>query len=160
MCDDIIILNDNLGGEQMNSIEVIFWIACFVIFLIIEFAINGLVSVWFAVGAFASAIVALLGGDVWLQVVVFLAVTAVVVLAIRPFARKHLNGKVQPTNSNALIGKTGVVKTEIDNLKATGLIEVDGVEWTARSVDDSTVEAGAIVSVERIEGVKAIVKKN
>ena len=144
----------------MNSAEVIFWIVCFVIFLVVELAINGLVSVWFAIGSLAAGIVAFCGGPIWLQVVVFLAVTLVVVAAIRPFARKHLNDKVLPTNTNALVGKSGVVKKEINNLEATGMIEVDGVEWTARSVDDTVIEAGATVTVESIEGVKAMVKNN
>lgn len=138
--------------------ELLFWGIAFIVFLIIEFAISGLVSVWFAVGSLGASVVALFGGPIWLQVVVFFALTVVVLLVLRPLSKKYINNKAVPTNANSLIGKQAVVKKEIDNINSTGLVEVDGVEWTARSESGEIIEVDKIVEIVKIEGVKVIVK--
>ena len=143
---------DSVNGQAL------FWFACFIIFLVIELAIQGLVSVWFSVGALAAAVVAFLDGPIWLQILVFVVVSGVVVLALRPFAKKYVNSQIKPTNVNSIIGKKAVVVTTIDNLKATGMIAVDGVEWSARSADDSIIEENTTVVVKEVQGVKAIVE--
>ena len=49
------------------------------------------------------------------------------------------------------------ILNEIDNLKGEGQIVTEGMEWTARSLDSSVIEEGSVVTIEKIEGVKAIV---
>ena len=138
--------------------EALFWGIAFIVFLIIEFAIQGLVSVWFAVGSLGASVVAVFGGPIWLQVLVFVALTVVVLLSLRPLSKKYINSKAIPTNADSFIGKKAVVKKKIDNINSTGLVEVDGVEWTARSESGREIEEKEIVEIIRIEGVKVIVK--
>ena len=78
----------------------------------------------------------------------------------RPFAAKHLMKNVEKTNVDSLIGKEGIVKQEINNLEARGVVKLSGMEWSARSADDSKIAAGEKVLVQSIDGVKLIVTKS
>ena len=136
-----------------------FWILAMVIFLIVEAATVGLASIWFAVGALAAMFISMLGGGTWLQIVVFFLVSALMLYFTRPLAKKYVNGKVQATNADIIIGKECRVTEAISNLEATGAVYVDGKTWTARSSDDGLViPEGSVVIAEKIDGVKLIVK--
>ena len=93
----------------------------------------------FAIGALAGCVAALLGANWIVQAVVFLVVTMVVLIFIRPFAIKYVNNKAEKTNVESMAGKQGKVVVEIDNINAKGMIKVDGMEWTARSVDGEII---------------------
>lgn len=136
------------------------WLAAMVVLLIIEGAVPGLVSIWFALGALAALLAAILHAPVWLQVTWFVVVSVVSLILTRPLARKYVNSKTQPTNADMLIGSDCVVREKIDNLRGTGAVLAQGKEWTARMENgEASAEAGEIVQVVRIEGVKLIVKK-
>ena len=137
--------------------EVYVWLALLVVFLIVEAATVGLVSLWFAAGALAAMIAALLGGELWLQLVLFCVVSGALLIALRPFARKLLRPGIVPTNVDAVIGTEGVVVTAIDNLSATGEVKLGAVLWSARSTDGTSIPEGTKVRVEKVEGVKVLV---
>ena len=137
--------------------EAIFWLIAMVIFAATELMTVSLVSIWFAVGALGAIIVALLGGGLILQVTVFLALAIVLLLGLRSVVRKHLAPRITKTNIDSLIGATGVVLTPVNNIAALGQVRVNGVEWSARSTDNSHIPAGTLVKVDRIEGVKVFV---
>lgn len=133
------------------------WLIVMVLFLVVEAATVGLVCIWFAVGALAALIAALLGAEIWLQIVLFLVVSAVALYFTRPLAKKYVNAKVEPTNADMVIGKECRVTEAIDNIAGTGAVYVDGKTWTARSESDEVIPEGALVTAKRIEGVKLIV---
>lgn len=138
--------------------DAIFWIAALILFVVVEAVTVGLASIWFAIGALAALICALLHGPVWLQVVWFLAVSLATLILTRPMVKKYMKGKVVPTNADRNIGRTAAVTERIDNLAGTGAVRIDGVTWTARSADEQkTIEAGAMVTVREIRGVKLVV---
>lgn len=137
----------------------IVWLGAIVLFLVVEAAVPGLVSIWFAFGALAALISALLNAPFWLQFVWFIAVSVAALAMTRPLARKYVNAKVQPTNADMLIGRECLVTETIDNLHGTGAVRVGGKVWTARSDSDGpTIKNGAMARVLRIEGVKLIVE--
>ena len=136
-----------------------FWIIAMVVFLVIEAVTVGIVSVWFAVGALFAMVTAMLGANLWVQIAVFLVVSAVTLYFTRPLVKKYVNNKVEPTNADMLIGKECRVVETIDNLTGTGAVYVDGKTWTARTVDEEIIPEGQLVKAERIEGVKLIVSK-
>ena len=136
------------------------WVIALVVFLVIEAITVGLTSIWFAAGALAAWICALLGAPVWLQVAVFIVVTAVALYFTRPIVKKYINGKIVPTNADANIGKECRVTETIDNIAGTGAVYVDGKTWTARSENDGVIPEGELVTALRIEGVKLIVSKS
>lgn len=136
----------------------IIWFALMVVFLIAEGACPfHLISVWFAVGALAAVVVSLLNGAVWLQITVFLVVSSALLLALWPITRKLLQPKAVKTNVDALMDSQGYVTADIDNVAATGQVKLGSMEWTARSTTGNPIKAGALVKVDRIEGVKAFV---
>ena len=116
-----------------------------------------LVSIWFAVGSLGAIIVALLGGGLVFQVTVFLALAVALLLSLRGIVRKHIRPRVTRTNIDSVIGATGVVLTPVNNIAALGQVQVNGVEWSARSTTNSHIPAGTLVRVDRIEGVKVFV---
>lgn len=146
-----------LGGIPVNMTVV--WLVAMVVLLIVEGLVPGLISIWFALGALAALIAALMGAPLWLQVVWFLVISIVALILTRPLVRKYVNGKVMPTNADRILGHDCVVTEAIDNLKGTGAVSVDGKVWTARMDEaDGKAEKGAVLHVLRIEGVKLIVK--
>ncbi len=142
----------------MEYAMMIFWIVLLVVLIIVEAVTAQLVTIWFAAGAAAALIAELCGLQQWLQWVIFIAVSAVTLIATRPLVRKVTNKTVQPTNADRCIGQTAVVTEDIDNVEGKGQVHVNGVTWTARSSDGSVFRKDERVTVEKIEGVKLIVK--
>lgn len=137
----------------------IFWFVLFVGLLIFELVTMGLYTVWFAIGALAATGVSMGGGPIWLQVVVFLVLSLVLLLFTRPYAAKYFNKSRTKTNVETMPGKTVLVTKEIDNQKGRGEVVYEGMPWTARSVDDTVIPEGSRVEIQTVEGVKLLVKK-
>ena len=128
-----------------------------VVFLIAEASTVAMVSLWFAAGSLVALIAALLGAPLWLQITLFLAVSAVLLASLRTVIRKHFTPNLTKTNVDAIIGSRGYVTADIDNISATGTVKLGAMEWTARSATGEIIKAGTLVKVEKIEGVKAFV---
>lgn len=133
------------------------WLVLTVALLIAEAATVTVISLWFAAGSLAAMAMALVGGGIWLQVLVFLVVSSVALTALRPLVRKYLTPKITATNIDSLIGSVGIVTADIDNISALGQVKLNGMEWTARSTSGEAVKAGTKVRVDRIQGVKLFV---
>ncbi len=138
----------------------IFWIVLLILLIVVEAVTAQMVTIWFAAGAVAAIVAELLNAQVWLQWVVFIAVSAVALVATRPLVRKLTQTRVQPTNADRCIGQIAVVSEDIDNIAGKGQVNLNGTIWTARSSDGSVIGKGEKVTVEKIEGVKLIVKMN
>ena len=137
--------------------EAIFWLAAMVVFIAAEAMTVTLVSIWFAAGALGAVLVALMGGGVVLQVTVFLALAVALLLSLRSVVRKRFNPRVTRTNVDSVVGATGIVLTPVNNIAALGQVQINGVEWSARSTDNTHIPAGTLVKVDRVEGVKVFV---
>ena len=146
-------------GAKNPVLWKIVWAALLILFGIGEAVTVGLTSIWFAAGALAALVVALLNGPLWLQIVLFLLISLLSLLAIRPIASKYLNSKVEPTNADRIIGAETRVVEPIDNLQATGAVRISGMVWSARSENDTPIPEGTLVRVLRIEGVKVFVEE-
>lgn len=143
-----------------NVSMAVVWLIAMAVFLIVEGIIPGLVSIWFAVGALAALLAAMVGAPLWLQLVWFVLVSIAALALTRPLAKKYVNGRVTPTNADRILGKECVVRETIDNLRGTGTVAVDGKVWTARMLnEDETAREGEIVIARRIDGVKLIVER-
>lgn len=134
------------------------WLILLVGFLAVEAACPiHLVSIWFAVGALIATVVSLLNGPVWLQIVLFLVVSGGLLALLWPMVRKYLNPDLTRTNVDSVIGSEGYITAAVDNVAATGQVKLGGMEWTARSTSGEPIPAGALVKVDRVEGVKVFV---
>ena len=134
------------------------WVIFAVFMLICEALTTQLVSIWFVVGGAAAAVTCLFTDNILIQSVVFLVVSLLCLIATRPFVKKFNAKKKQPTNSDRLIGRVGIVTMDVVNIKGEGQVNVDGKIWSAKSADDREIKTGANVRVTSIEGVKLVVE--
>lgn len=140
--------------------EAICWLAAVIVLLVIEIATLGLTTIWFAGGALAACIAALLQASIPVQIILFFAVSVLLLLFTRPMAVRYMNRGRTKTNAESLVGKEAVVLQKIDNLNSQGQVQVNGLEWTARSeAGQGVIEAGTVVIIGKIDGVKLIVRK-
>lgn len=135
------------------------WLIIFAILLLIEIMTLGLTTIWFALGAVAAFLAAYIGFGVPVQVIVFLIVSIILLVLTRPIAMKFFNQERERTNAESLIGQKAIVIEEINTLHGVGRVEVSGMEWSAKSDESDTIEAGAVVLIKGIQGVKLIVEK-
>ena len=133
------------------------WLGLVVFFLIAEANTVSMTTLWFAVGALAALVASALGGQLWLQITLFLAVSAVCLALLRPLAKRCFTPKLTKTNVDAVVGRTGRVTVAIDNVDGQGQIKLGGMEWTARSEAGEAIPEGTLVTVCRVEGVKVFV---
>jgi membrane protein implicated in regulation of membrane protease activity len=137
---------------------VYFWLIAMILFIVFELATLGLTTMWFALGALVAMAVAVVGGPVWLQILVFLTIAIVLLALLWPMARKHLKPKLVATNADALIGRVCLVTEAIDPLEG-GRVKVGDVTWTARVESDGIIPAGSHVKIMKIQGSKVIVEQ-
>lgn len=136
------------------------WLILSVVLFAVEAFTYALVSIWFAIGAAAAMVAAFCGADVLWQWVIFAGVSAVLLLFTRNVAKKWLMPKkVEKTNADSLIGETGIVTEQIDNLNAVGRIKVHGQSWRAKSEDDCGIAEGEPVVITALNGVTLTVRK-
>lgn len=134
------------------------WLGGVALFGVVELLTEGLVSVWFVVGALAALAVSVAGGSVAVQMLTFAIVSAAALILTRPLVRRFMTRSPVPTNSDRVIGALAEVTETIDNRRASGAVYVDGKTWTARSAGGGVIPAGERVRVRRIEGVKLLVE--
>lgn len=140
---------------------VFIWLALMCIFIIVEIITVGLTSIWFAGGALAALLSAIVGMPQIVQIILFFAVSFIFIFFTRPFALKFVKPHNIKTNYEEIIGKEVQVTDRIDNRAGTGTAVCNGQEWTARSMeDDIIIEAGESVQVIDIRGVKLFVRQN
>ena len=137
----------------------IIWLALFVVLIVFEAVTTGLFTIWFAGGALIALLVSLFL-DMWVvQMVVFLIVSFLLLYFMRPVAMRKFNAKRLKTNVEDIAGMEAKVTELIDNLNASGTAILNGLEWSARSVEDSvTIPVGERVLVREVRGVKLIVE--
>lgn len=139
---------------------VYFWLVLMIVFIIFELSTMGLFTIWFALGSLVALAIAAVGGPMWLQILVFVAVSVLSFFGVRKLALGFFNKNRERTNADSLIGRKGIVTEQICNIQATGQVTVAGQEWTARAVNDGEIyEAGTMVVIRSISGVKLIVEK-
>lgn len=140
---------------------IIFWLVLLIVMIVIEVPTLGLTTIWFAGGALIAVLASLLGAPVWLQIILFFAVSLLLLFFTRPVAVKYFNRDRVKTNVESMVGRQAIVISEIDNIQGIGQVTVSGQEWSARSCDDKMrIPAGAVVDVVAINGVKLVVRQD
>ena len=136
----------------------VYWMGAAAVLVLIEILTLGLTSIWFAGGAVLAAAAAFLGAPLLLQMVIFVVVSCLLFFFTRPLAQKYMNSSVEKTNVEAMIGQHGIVKETINNQHGKGLVYVNGMDWSARSMDGEEIPEDVEVVIHKIQGVKLIVK--
>lgn len=137
----------------------IFWLGLLIVLLLIEAATMGLTTIWFAGGALVTFFAALFRVPIAVQIVLFIAVSLALLIFTRPAAVRFMNQKTEKTNVYSLLGEKGMVTETIENLKGTGRVKINGVDWTARTREDGCViPVDTVVAIQEVQGVKLIVE--
>lgn len=136
------------------------WLAAFVLFVVVEIGTVSLTSIWFGFGALVAFVTSFICDIIWIQILVFLLVSMLLMIFTKPVAEKYLNKDREKTNVDALVGRRGIVTVEIDNLSASGEVNLSGQIWMARTANDAVkIPKGTQVTVKEIKGVKLIVEE-
>ena len=139
--------------------QAFYWLIIFVVALLVEIVTMGITSIWFAGGALIAWAAAKIGFGTAVQIIVFLAASLLLLILTRPLAVRFFNTERQKTNAESLIGQCAVVIEDIDTLKAQGRVEIQGMEWSAKTDEpDGKISKGQVVVVNGIQGVKLIVR--
>lgn len=141
----------------MNSI---YWIIILAVLILIEIITLRITTIWFAGGALVAFITSLYYNSLFLEIILFLAVSFALLYFTRPIILKHFNPQSSNTDYEGVIGKDAMVIATVDNMKTTGQVDVGGQEWSARSLEGIIIEKGAKVKVQGISGAKLIVTKS
>jgi len=155
-----IVLESFLGDFSNIETWMIFvWLAIFIVSVIVEFSTSELVSIWFALASLVALILSVIPGiPYWIEIIVFVFCSIILMIALRPLAKKYLERNTLKTNSDDLIGRKALVTKEITEFDK-GEVKLSGLTWTAESSDPKVgINKGSVVTVVAIEGNKLIVK--
>ena len=144
------------------STHAIFWLVVMILFLILEMITISLVSIWFVGGSLAAFLVSFAVNNPWIEAAVFLGVSLVLLLLLRPMAsRLGVKQKDQiRSGAQAMVGKRAIITEPVDNLHATGAVQVNGQFWSAKSYDDDiTIPKDTVVTITEVDGVRLVVKE-
>lgn len=135
------------------------WLIVIIVLSFLELITSQLVSIWFVLAAVVSLIVSLFCYSIPIQLTVFVASSVLFLVGTRPFVKKIMSFKKEDTNLGRIIGKKGIVVTDIDNKLGVGQVKVLGNVWSAKALDDEIIKKDSMVVIKKIDGVKLIVEK-
>ena len=134
------------------------WIGVMALAIIFEIITVDMTSIWFAGGALVASIAAYCGASITVQIIIFMVVSVLLLLALKPLMKKRLKVEVTPTNADELIGEVYPAMTDIGPGKETGQIKIRDVEWRAVSENGAAIGKDTPVKILRIEGTKLVVE--
>ena len=134
------------------------WLIFSGIFFVIEMFTVGFLVFWFGVAALLAMVVSFFVENVFIQSAIFLISSSILLFATRPFVNKFAKTDNVKTNVFSIEGKIGKVIQEIDPIEGKGQIKINGEIWSAQSYDNSRISQDTEVMIEKVNGVKAIVK--
>ncbi len=136
------------------------WVGLFLIFTLIEFFTYQFFALCFSFGSVSALFASLFDVSITVQIAIFLVVSCLMIIFIRPIAYKMLKVTHRPTNVDMIIGKEGIVTEEINNLERRGRVNILGQNWAAKNEIETTISVNTKVVVRKIEGVTLVVEAN
>ncbi len=138
--------------------DVTLWLVAVIAFIVLEAVTYQLVSVWFVIGSLGGLVAAALGANLGVQIAIFVILSALMLVVLRPLSMKLLKPKGLKTNTDRLIGEDVLITQDVSNISETGQGRIKGMTWTVRSESGEDIPENTVATVVRIEGVKLIVK--
>lgn len=136
------------------------WAVVAVVCLILELTAGDFFIICFSIGAVFAAVTAVLGGGVYLQLLMFAIFTLISLFWVRPFAQRYLHKGEdnRVSNADALMGRQGRV---VETVKADGFgrVQIDGDIWKAVTNEDADIPADTNVRVVGRESTIITVEK-
>ena len=136
----------------------LWYLAAFVVLILIEISTYNLITVWLAVSALLTSVYAyFFPTQIVPQVFIFLILSVILIALTKPLVKKFKK-TTEKTNADRLIGMEAVVLEEINQMEGKGQVKVAGQIWSAKSKSGDILEVGKTVTVQSIEGVKVVVE--
>ena len=141
--------------------EYYYWLIIAIVLLIVEILTAGFGTICFAIGAVFSAVASALNARLEWQIVIFVVVSLLTFIFLRPVVILFIEKKSKDvkTNAEAIIGRRGVVSEQIDAEQHTGRVAIDGDDWKAVSEDGSVIEKGSDVEIIKRDSIIVTVRK-
>ena len=135
------------------------WLAVFIIAFIVEACTQDLVSIWFSVGALVSLILSIFDNiPYWVEIIVFVVVTAITFVLTRPLAKKVLKNQIRKTNVDEFVGKEVLALKDVTR-EIPGEVKINDVIYSAVLMPgENKIEANSYCEIVSISGNKLIVK--
>ncbi len=134
----------------------IFWLVLVIVLTVVELATTNLLSVWFVISGIVAMILSFFVDDVAIVSTVFAVLGILLLFTTRPLLKRYLPTQRVRTNADRIIGMHGIVTEEIKK-NTVGEVKVDGKKWSA--VSSTKIPVGTDVTIEAIDGVKVVVRK-
>jgi membrane protein implicated in regulation of membrane protease activity len=135
------------------------WLILSAVLLIGEMLTAGFFLIVFGIGALGAFLVAIFGGSVLWQWIVFVVVSTLAFAFSRRFAKKVYNSKSAfGVGAERYEGRRAWVIETVDQSAATGMVRIDREEWRADSVADEVIPAGSWAEVVKVDGTRMVVK--
>ena len=137
------------------------WVIIALVLFIIELFTAGFAIICLSIGAGGAAIAAAMEASIEVQLLTFAVVSLLAIIAVRPLLKRliYRGGEKVATNSSAMVGKHGVVCSDVDGDDESGRVIIEGIDWRARSLDGNLIPKGTKVVVVAIDSVVLTIKK-
>jgi membrane protein implicated in regulation of membrane protease activity len=149
-----ILILDALAGlfrSWVAEVSTLAWLGLALIAAIVEVSVPHFGFAFVSLGAVAAAVAAYFGASVIVQIGLFVVVLAVSLIALRSRLLVFLAGHGVPSRTQPLIGRHGVVTTDIDSIVGGGRVNVGGEDWAARAAE--RIPSGVKVRVVGADGI-------
>jgi len=136
------------------------WIILGIILTIIEIFTPTFFVLLFGIGAFIAGLASYLEAPLALQWIIFLGVSAFLVLYVRRFYVKYIHRlPSKEANVNGYVGRTALVLNDISKNSLGGRVKIEGEIWVAITEEDEPIKAEELVQIIGVSGTKLIVRK-
>lgn len=137
------------------------WITWLVIagfFFILEIATTGFLVFWLGVGALLSMLLSFFVDNIFIQILVFVVTSIVLIVLTKPLVKKFLDKKTVVTNAFSLVGQKAIVIEDINSVQSKGKVKINGEVWSAKTAEEGVIPKDTEVEITEITGVKLVVK--
>ena len=135
------------------------WLVIAVFFLAFEIVTTGFLVFWFAIGALIAMCASFFVLNGIVRTTIFLISSTILLFVTRSFVQKVTKKDITvKTNVYSIENKIGKVTVDISPIEGKGQIKINGETWSAKSYNDLPIKVGTEVTVEKVDGVKAIVR--
>ncbi|MBE5805497.1 MAG: NfeD family protein [Clostridiales bacterium] len=135
------------------------WLIIAILFFILEMMGPGFLLFWVGIAALITMVVSIFVDSIVIQIGIFTISSILLLFCTRSFVKKISKNDTVNTNAYSFIGKKGIVTKEIHPTNGTGQIKVDGEVWSAKSISNDIISEGELITILKIDGVKAVVQK-
>ncbi len=132
------------------------WLIAAAILVIIELLTTTYAALCLVGGCLAAMVCALLDGGLQMQLLLAAIGTIATFVAGKPLLQHYgllRHHRPEPSNMDALIGRTCIVTERIGGTDDPGRVRIDGDSWQAVSEDGSPIETGTAVCVIRYDSI-------